>query len=94
MATTSYASLLELRAAIRFRKVVRFVHKGHSYTVEPQALRNAVRTGALVLDAWVQAGADPGWKTFRYCEIRDLQVLNQAFVPRELPDRTLTVVAA
>lgn len=94
MANQSYASLLELRTAIRLRKKVRFTHRGSPYEVEPQALRHAIRTGALVLDAWVTAGDEPGWKSFRYCDLRDLEVLNLAFVPRTLPERALTVVTA
>ena len=39
--------------------------------------------GALVLEAWVREGDLPGWKTFRYCNLRSMEVLDESFTPRE-----------
>ncbi len=51
--------------------------------VEPHSLAQAPRYGALVLVAWVEEGQGaPGWRIFRYCLIRNLEILDGGFNPR------------
>ena len=86
---------MELRAAIRFRKVVSFDYQGIRYTVEPHDLAQVLPSGTLTLEGWIRDGGPPGWQSFKYCKIKNMVVHNLAFVPREIKrGGRLTVVAA
>ncbi|WP_425491666.1 WYL domain-containing protein [Luteolibacter luteus] len=84
----------ELQEAISKRRLIRFLHKAADKTAvslvaEPHCIDHAPRTGALVLLAWMRSedgGEDPGWKTIRFCEIRDLMILPEPFVRRPFPE--------
>lgn len=78
MPVLPYASLEDVRHAIRNRHLVAFTHRKIRYQAEPHLLGNAQKTHALVLVAY---GIKPeeGWKQFRYSEIRDFEVLREHF---------------
>jgi hypothetical protein len=88
MATLKYASLAELRRAIRESRAIRFVYKGKSYEADPHFLESAPITHALYLSAWISGGSGgwpPGWRKFRYSEMRAMEILHFKFTPRPRP---------
>ena len=73
-------SLFTLRRAITAGRMISIYHKGERLKVEPHAIVNAQRTGALVLVAWSPALDD--WAFYRFAEIRGLEFLERSFTPR------------
>lgn len=74
----NYASLEDIRHAIRDRRLIRFVPEGQTYVAEPHLLGHARRTGAFVLLAWTREPRE-GWQCFRYPSLRDLLPLEERF---------------
>lgn len=77
-----YATLDDVREAIRERRLIRFTYRKNRVVAEPHLLGSARRTHAFVICAW-QLGEDEGsaegWEHFRYAEMRDLEVLEESF---------------
>jgi hypothetical protein len=85
MALQKYASMADLRGAIRHYRVIRFTYEGASYIVEPHQLERNPLTGTYELQAWTRSspgGGNPGWMMFHYWGIRALVVLPDTFLPR------------
>lgn len=83
-----YASLHDLRTAIRQNQPVTFNFRGAHWTVEPHQLAQAPRTDAIVLQGWVREGPlAECWAVFRYSDMRALKILPQRFTPRPMPAR-------
>jgi hypothetical protein len=87
MATAlKYAEMSELREAVASRKQIRFVCSGLHYLAEPHAIENSLRTHSFVVVLWVVDGpGGPGWKTIRFYELREMEVLRDSFAPRPRP---------
>ncbi len=69
--------------AIRERRVLTFVYKGHARVVEPHAFGVSAK-GEAVLHGYQTAGGSasrppPGWRTFSIAEIRDLALGDKTF---------------
>lgn len=74
-----YASLDDIRAAIRSRRHLAFSYERDTFhTVEPYLLGRVRRTGAIALVAKRPEGE---WQTFRYCYIHSLEVCRETFEP-------------
>ena len=77
MSPLPYASLDEIRQAIRARRAVSFRHKDQAILLEPYALVLSPRYGAFVLIGRVIA--ENRIEFYRYAEIRGLQVTEEGF---------------
>lgn len=83
MNRSNYANLDDVRRAIHYRRLLSFSYRKERVVVEPYLLGNARKTHALILYGWRQAPAE-GWEHFRFAEMRDLELLEEAFTkPRE-----------
>lgn len=83
------ADLSHLRSCAGKRKVVSFIYRKLPYKVEAQCLTQATKTGTFILIAWVIEGAaEPGWKSFRFYDIRELGETPVSVVPRAIPSLT------
>ncbi len=78
MSALSYASLDEVRHAIRERRLIQFKYRKMDVIAEPHLLGNAIKTRALVLCGW-QLSPEEGWQHFRFAEMRDASVLRETF---------------
>lgn len=78
MAVLPYASLSDVRSAIRSRRIVRFYYRKTLVVAEPYLLGNFRKTHALVLNAWKTA-PEEGWELFRFSEMRDVEILAETF---------------
>ena len=81
-----YATLDDVREAIRERRLIRFTYRKNRVVAEPHLLGSARRTHAFVICAWQLPqgegkgeGSAEGWEHFRYAEMRDLEVLEESF---------------
>lgn len=87
MATAlKYAEMSDLRKAIATRKQIRFVCSGLHYLAEPHAIENSRRTCSFEVVLWILDGpGGPGWKTVRFYQMREMEVLREGFLPRARP---------
>lgn len=84
--TLRYASLVDLREAVRLGRRIRFIAAHVCYTGEPHMLFSSGRTGALHLLMWVESPdeASAGWRKFAYSSMRSLEVLRTNFPRRPM----------
>jgi predicted DNA-binding transcriptional regulator YafY len=78
MQVLPYASLDEVRRAIRERRILTFRYRKQQVTVEPHLLGNARKTHAFVMLAWSLEPLE-GWDHYRFAEMRDLELLGRTF---------------
>ena len=78
-----YASLAELRGAIRERRLIQFHHGGDPFLAEPYEVRVSKRTGSFGVLCFVLEGpTGESWQELRYAGMRELAVLATSFKPR------------
>ena len=82
MAVLSYASISEIRRSIRQCRLIRFIYRKEEVIAEPYFFGNARKTRAYVLRAW-QLRPEAGYQYYRLGEMRDLELLKEAFTPRD-----------
>ena len=90
MATAlKYAEMSELRDAVSSRRQIRFECSGLHYLAEPHEIATCPRTRSFVVVLWVLNGpGGTGWKTVRFCHMREMEVAEDRFHPRgDLPSR-------
>ncbi|MCW1913745.1 WYL domain-containing protein [Luteolibacter sp. GHJ8] len=75
--TPSYATLDELRSAIRGRRIITFLHKGERFTMEPHVLCKGPRYGAFVLGGWIEELSE--FHFYRYPMMRDVEITSRRF---------------
>lgn len=78
MPILSYASLADVRRSIRTRRRVRFIYRKQEVIAEPHLFGHFRKTRAFVLCAW-KLEPEEGWEYFRLAEMRDFEVLPDAY---------------
>ena len=85
MPRLSYASLPEIKAAIKDHKEIRFQIKGVVYEVEPICLDSAPRTHAIELIGYVNVSpgdGQNGWRKFCFSMMRGMERTGRTFLER------------